>query len=52
MTTHRVEYDSPGATPEPDGETTREQFLANNPGEESLAEIYFPDEDDEVTPPA
>lgn len=40
------EYDSPGALPEPDGETTREEFLANHPGEESLAEIYFPDDED------
>lgn len=41
------EYDSPGALPEPDGETTREEFLANYPGEEHLAEIYFPDDEDE-----
>ena len=52
MTTHDVEYDSPGATPEPDGEASRKEFLAHNPGEESLAEIYFPEEDDEVTPQA
>jgi Protein of unknown function (DUF3293) len=41
------EYDSPGALPEPDGETTREEFLAKYPGEESLAEIYFPDDENE-----
>jgi hypothetical protein len=49
MTTIGPVYDSPGATPEPDGETSREEFLANNPGEDSLAEIYFPDEDEDVT---
>lgn len=52
MSDHGPSYDSPGEMPEKGEFTSKEEFLAVYPEYEDLADIYFDEGDDGVTPPA